>query len=226
MDDLIGIKYNYLTVLKKVTPDKYKHKRYLCKCICGKTKVVLKLNLSNGRTKSCGCYRKNEVSKRTRKDLVGKVFGKLKVIKQYSVSKRREIIWECLCECGVIKHVKSVYLLNGDVCSCGCLKKELVGDKHHNWKGGISKLPYCPDWTSSYKKEIKDRDGNICQNPYCYKTTDKLCVHHVDYTKTICGPDNLITICIGCNSRANTDREWHTEWYRLILNKKYGYTYD
>lgn len=102
----------------------------------------------------------------------------------------------------------------------------LLGSNNPNWKGGLSKLPYCPNWTKSYKKEIKERDNHVCQNPYCYSKDSLLHVHHVDYTKTICGPDNLITVCRSCNSRANKDREWHTDWYRAILNKKYGYTYE
>ena len=98
-------------------------------------------------------------------------------------------------------------------------------ENHPSWKGGISKLPYCPEWSESYKEEIKERDGYQCLNPYCYHTSDRLAVHHIDYTKTLCGPDNLITVCNSCNSYANKNREWHTQWYRIILNKRYGYKY-
>lgn len=106
-----------------------------------------------------------------------------------------------------------------------CKKCSFSKERHWNWKGGISKLPYCPNWTEEYKEEIKERDGYQCLNPYCYHTTDRLSVHHIDYTKTLCGPGNLITVCRGCNTRANKDREWHTEWYRTILNRRYGYEY-
>ena len=102
---------------------------------------------------------------------------------------------------------------------------DFSGSNHPNWKGGISKLPYCPNWTKEYKDDIKERDCYKCLNPYCYHTNTTLAVHHIDYTKTLCGPDNLITLCGSCNSRANTDREWHTQWYRTILNKRYGYIY-
>ena len=47
----------------------------------------------------------------------------------------------------------------------------------------------------------------------------------IELVRDQCGPDNLITICLPCNIRANTDRDWHTEWYRIILNKRYGYMY-
>ncbi len=32
----------------------------------------------------------------------------------------------------------------------------LSGDKHWNWKGGISCEPYCQDWTKEYKEYIKE----------------------------------------------------------------------
>ena len=100
------------------------------------------------------------------------------------------------------------------------------GSGHYNWKGGISAEPYCPVWSDKeYKADIKLRDGNGCLNPYCFGTGSKLHIHHIDYDKKNCGPQNLITLCDSCNFRANSDRKWHTAWYRTILNKRYGYNY-
>jgi len=101
----------------------------------------------------------------------------------------------------------------------------LKGSNNPQWKGGISKLPYCTNWTKEYKEEIKERDGYQCLNPYCFGRAKRLHVHHIDYTKTLCGPDNLITVCNSCNSRANKDREWHIAWYRTILSNRYSYNY-
>ena len=52
--DLIGKKYGILTVIQ------YSHKHngkhfWLCKCDCGKTKLILSDNLIYGGSKSCGC---------------------------------------------------------------------------------------------------------------------------------------------------------------------------
>lgn len=53
--DIIGKKYGRLTVVKF---DGFRNGRpyFLCSCDCGKTKVIQKYNLMEGKTKSCGCY--------------------------------------------------------------------------------------------------------------------------------------------------------------------------
>ena len=100
---------------------------------------------------------------------------------------------------------------------------KISGENHYNWRGGISLEPYCSDWTKEYKDYIKERDNNRCQNPYCYrKDSSDLTVHHIDYDKKNCVPENLITVCRSCNSRANKDRKWHTAWYRAVITNKTG----
>jgi hypothetical protein len=102
-----------------------------------------------------------------------------------------------------------------------CAKLNRFGSGNPSWKGGISCEPYCPVWTDrEFKNDIKERDDYKCQNPDCWKTTNKLVLHHIDYDKKNCNPNNLITVCNSCNIRANKDREWHTAWYQAIMNKK------
>ena len=102
------------------------------------------------------------------------------------------------------------------------------GSNHPNWKGGISCEPYCDAWADKeYKESIKERDGYRCLNPDCFGNCNNLSltIHHIDYNKKNCHPNNLITLCASCNSRANKDREWHTGWYQAIMYRKYGYNY-
>jgi len=102
------------------------------------------------------------------------------------------------------------------------------GSGNPAWKGGISKEPYCQDWTKDLKEYIKYRDGYKCMNPYCFKKKGRgseLVVHHINYNKKVCGSENLITICRSCNVMANKDRDWHQAWYQIILNKEYKYNY-
>lgn len=113
-------------------------------------------------------------------------------LKQHSIKEK-----VCL-ECG--NNFVPKRTSNRKLCSRECVgkyvgklesRKQLIsiafrGDKHPNWLGGISKLPYCPIWTDWLKKEIKERDDYKCQNPDCQKEVTRknsLCVHHIDYNK-------------------------------------------
>ena len=91
------------------------------------------------------------------------------------------------------------------------------GTKHYNWKGGISNEPYCDAWADKeYKESIRERDNYECQNPDCWRVSKRLSVHHIDYIKKNCGPDNLITLCASCNTRANTNKDYWQDLYTKI----------
>ena len=64
-----------------------------------------------------------------------------------------------------------------------------------------------------------------CQNPDCWNTSKRLSRHHIDYNKKNCYLWNIITVCFSCNSRANYNRSFWTEFYQDIMFKKYGYGY-
>ena len=58
--DLTGHKFNRLTVIKRVENDKCRNVQWLCKCVCGKEKVIKASHLRSDRTKSCGCLQKEK----------------------------------------------------------------------------------------------------------------------------------------------------------------------
>ena len=51
-----GDKFNRLTVIKEVEK-KNKARFFLCKCDCGNEKMIRMVQLTNGQTKSCGCFK-------------------------------------------------------------------------------------------------------------------------------------------------------------------------
>lgn len=62
---------------------------------------------------------------RNRKDLTGKKYGKLTVLKYagYGANKRQRISqWECLCDCGNVCVVPGYQLQTGRRKSCGCIR--------------------------------------------------------------------------------------------------------
>lgn len=58
MKNIIGKKFNYLTVVSFSHKDKFRHVFWNVKCDCGKLKKVMGGKLKANLTKSCGCYHK------------------------------------------------------------------------------------------------------------------------------------------------------------------------
>jgi len=88
-------------------------------------------------------------------------------------------------------------------------------EKNPNWKGGKSFEPYTIDWTRSLKISIRERDKYTCQicgEKQGDKTHD---VHHKDYDKKNCNPDNLITLCIKCHRKTNHNRKYWNKWFEV-----------
>lgn len=87
-------------------------------------------------------------------------------------------------------------------------KLHLLGQNNPSWKGGISKLPYGPDWTKCLKEEVKKRDGYICQICRIIEQDSvKLVVHHRDSNKFNNSKDNLITLCPKCHGKLHGSRD-------------------
>lgn len=93
---------------------------------------------------------------------------------------------------------------------------QLAGNKHWNWQGGISFLPYCQRFNKILKTAIKDRDNHTCQ--LC-GTNKKLMVHHIHYDKENCYPD-LITLCNSDNSKVNFNRKHYEHLFMNKLNDR------
>jgi len=55
--DMAGQKFGKLTIIKRAGKDKDRHAKWLCKCGCGKEKIIKGNNLRLGITKSCGCLK-------------------------------------------------------------------------------------------------------------------------------------------------------------------------
>lgn len=132
--DLVGQKFGRWTVLKRVENLTSRDTKWLCRCECGTEKIVFGKNLRNGRSTSCGCYKKElnkknmiERNKQKALDLSKDKYGMLQPLE---ATKQRtsqgSIIWKCLCDCGNIAYV-SVDALRGQhpIRSCGCLHRSL-----------------------------------------------------------------------------------------------------
>lgn len=97
------------------------------------------------------------------------------------------------------------------------IKQALLGlmllDKNPNWKNGKSFEPYSLEWTEELKNFIRQRDNYICQK--CGKEGNN--VHHIDYDKENCTKENLITLCTGCNSKVNFNRDYWYSYFTYLM---------
>lgn len=157
--DLSGQRFGKL-VVQNIVKNRG-HTSWLCKCDCGKSKIILSTNLMQGYTKSCGCLNIDFIN--------NKRFGRWLVVKLVGRNKHQGALWECLCDCGTIRNLCTGSLKNGSQ-SCGCRLKDIMknktGDRANNWKGGLTS-EYSKDRASKkcqiWKKSVFERDNYTCQ---------------------------------------------------------------
>lgn len=174
---------------KKCKPFTIEHRRKISKANKG--------NVSPKKGKSYGEYYGKEKAEEIRKKREGKTYKEI-MGEEKAIERRRKISKN---------------------------HADVSGKNNPNWKGGISCEPYCDVWLDKeYKQSIKKRDNYTCQN--CGITGMlslkvygiNLHIHHINYNKKACHPENLITICRSCNSKANFNRcYWKVHYQSIIL---------
>lgn len=129
----IGDKFGRLEVVEYAGRNHRNRKTWLCQCDCGNKKVITQDDLKSGKTNSCGCLKKEIMSKKSFKDLTGKQFGEWTVLELCGKNKYMERLWKCKCSCGAIAEVTSRSLIGGYSKSCrNCAyKKNGENQKKH-----------------------------------------------------------------------------------------------
>lgn len=120
--NLLGKRFNHLTVVKRLPNDSGGNTFWLCRCDCGKEKTFRGSDLQRKPPRSCGC---DEYKYKPHfRDLTGKTFGRLTVISRAESTKSGNLRWNCKCECGGTTIATSFNLIKGISKSCGCLARE------------------------------------------------------------------------------------------------------
>lgn len=103
----------------------------LCKCVCGAEKYIKVNSVLCHKTQSCGClyFEAMKNSDARTKNIVGKTFGRLTVVKLAPKVDGKRRKWLCLCSCGNYIEVDTSSLSSGLTRSCGCLNKELASER-------------------------------------------------------------------------------------------------
>ena len=98
-----------------------------CICDCGNETEVSAASLKTGRTKSCGCLKKetDKQPKGNTIDMLNKKFGHLTVIARDGSDKNGQAKWLCQCDCGNPKQISVLgdNLRRGHTQSCGCERR-------------------------------------------------------------------------------------------------------
>jgi hypothetical protein len=109
-------------------------------------------------------------------DLVGQKFGRLTVLRG-AVAIGGRSAWECQCDCGIMKNIKTEELRGGGTKSCGCWNQEQRSKRAVNMYSKCVK--YSPEeasarrvWRANYK-EMLFEDFQIISQQQCYYCGEK-----------------------------------------------------
>lgn len=99
------------------------------------------------------------------RDLTNKRFGRLFVVALHKVTERKRVYWQCWCDCGKEKSIRSDGLTSGAVQSCGCLGVEVrsAATALRSFRHGMVGSPTYRSWS-----QMKVR----CQVPTNHKFKD------------------------------------------------------
>ena len=161
-----------------------------CEKEFNKRPCVIKRNEHNFCSRKCmNDYLK--IHPRNLKDLMGKKFGRLKVIEYVGIS-NHSALWKCKCKCGNEKIIVGNDLISGHTKSCGCYQREstinrftthgLSSERLYNiWKGMIYR---CENPKAKEYKNYGKRGITVCKEWHNVKI-------FIDWAKTNGYKDNL-----------------------------------
>jgi hypothetical protein len=152
--NLLDTKSGKLLAIKIVKIEKANY--FKCLCDCGNYKNIRISAFSSKSTKSCGCLPRY-------KNLIGKVFGDLKVLNR-EPSIKSGTRWLCRCKCGNEKIFPSNKLSSGLRKSCGC-KNPAARKKVNDFYWSTLNLENC------YWAGFLAADGCITRNSKVIKLT-------------------------------------------------------
>jgi len=182
--------------------------------ICNEVRNVLHNSIF--RAGHCICHSCILAIKKRKIEPPGAIFNRLTVLQPHDDAG----YCYCKCDCGNMVVTKYTYIRNGDVKSCGCLKKDnfngtrkVSGEEHGMWNGGISPERGRDMVSSRYKEwrsSVFQRDNYTCQK--CNIRGYSLNAHHIhDYKHHLelrYDSENGVTLCTQCHT------EFHNQYGR------------
>ncbi len=104
---------------------------------------------------------------------------------------------------------------------------KISGEKHYNWKGGVTKENKIIRHSAVVRlamADSKERDNYTCQMPECGVRGGKLESHHIKtfekFPELRSDMNNLITLCYSCHSKTKRKEELYEELFINIIKLK------
>lgn len=195
-EDLIGRKFNKLSIIAKEGKDKWGKQLWKCQCECGRETILTASVLKSGNTTTCGycVWNTKHIG-----EFNGQRFGRLTIIDQNYDIKNRKTVFLARCDCGVEKAIIGADIRRGKTTSCGMCDnyKVNIGDKF-----GMLTV-------------IEDTD----ERKYDRKSVICVCDCGNRGTYTILGLHRGNTMSCGCRNYQNTDKSGQ-KFGRLLAIKK------
>jgi hypothetical protein len=226
----INKRYGRLTVLQEDGRNKHGQILWKCRCTCGKEITTPGVNLRRGDTTSCGCYRNELSSQRSRLDISSKRFHSLVAMKPVGKDNHRQILWKCKCDCGGEIITTCARLRTGGTKSCGCKRRkykpkesaiyrlfydyqERAKRKEISFDFSFDQFALITSQPCFYCKQEPLNNRKVGINSYTYSGIDR-----VDNSKgyTV---DNCVPCCKICNhAKSNMSLSKFLQWLTLITS--------
>jgi hypothetical protein len=108
------------------------------------------------------------------------------------------------------------------------ISESRLKEKNPNWNNGSSFEPYDYGFNERFKREIRNRDNQICMLCGIHREKIKRAfdVHHINYNKLLSIQENCISLCNSCHTKTEFNRKNWTKFFQSLLSEKYGYNYS
>lgn len=150
--DKVGQRSGLLTVVRLHKTGSSQGTLWECVCECGGGKIISSRGIAKGTPKSCGCLKPKGGGAFI--DRTGQRYGKLTVVRINHDNQGRRTRWDCVCDCGNEKTVKSTNLISGNTKSCGC------GEEANRITHGDSKSKLYHRWEKMIERTCNPRKNN------------------------------------------------------------------
>ena len=94
------------------------------------------------------------------KNLAGSKIGRLTVLcRNFETQTDRTIRWDCVCDCGERRSIRSSDLLSGKTKSCGCLIADIIASR--NARHGFCSAPEYEVWKTMKQRCLNPRNRGL-----------------------------------------------------------------